>query len=85
MASLYTPTVASAYDSTITLMRMGLSDELLRRLHINGTHYLFAAICLNLFFSIWHDSYKVSGVSWILSVFAYYLIAITAFLGFILP
>ncbi len=86
LAMHYTAHVDMAFESTERIMRDVSFGWLIRYIHSNGASFFFIAVYLHMIRSIYYGSYKYPReLNWILGVFIYLLMMVTAFLGYTLP
>ena len=86
LAMHYVPSAAEAFSSVNQIMRDVNYGWLLRYMHTNGATLFFLACYIHMFRGIYYGSYKApSELLWIIGVVIYFLMAATAFLGYVLP
>ena len=86
LAFNYTPHVDMAFDSVERNMRDVNYGWLLRYIHSNGASFFFIVIYIHIVRGMYYGSYKYPReLNWLLGVFIYLLMIITAFMGYVLP
>tara|TARA_Y100000590_G_scaffold128885_1_gene147342 strand:+ start:648 stop:1877 length:1230 start_codon:yes stop_codon:yes gene_type:complete len=86
LAFNYTPHVSMAFESTERIMRDVSFGWLIRYIHSNGASFFFIVVYIHMIRSMYYGSYKYPReLNWILGVFIYLLMMVTAFLGYTLP
>ncbi len=86
LAMHYVPSAAEAFSSVNQIMRDVNYGWLLRYMHTNGATLFFLACYIHMFRGIYYGSYKAPReLLWIIGVVIYFLMAATAFLGYVLP
>jgi ubiquinol-cytochrome c reductase cytochrome b subunit len=86
LAMHYVPSAAEAFASVNHIMRDVNYGWLLRYMHTNGATLFFLACYIHMFRGIYYGSYKAPReLLWIIGVAIYFLMAATAFLGYVLP
>tara|TARA_Y100000590_G_scaffold459433_1_gene616443 strand:+ start:2741 stop:3970 length:1230 start_codon:yes stop_codon:yes gene_type:complete len=86
LAFNYTPHVDMAFASVERNMRDVNYGWLLRYIHSNGASFFFIVIYIHIVRSMYYGSYKYPReLNWLLGVFIYLLMIITAFMGYVLP
>ncbi len=87
LAMHYVPNSELAFLSVEQrIMREVNYGWLLRYLHANGASMFFIAVYIHMFRGLYYGSYKAPReVLWILGVFIYLLMVMTAFFGYVLP
>ena len=86
LAMHYTPSVDSAFDSIEHIMRNVNYGWLIRYIHSNGASMFFLAVFIHMFRGLYYGSYKEPReVLWILGCIIYFLMIVTAFMGYVLP
>lgn len=83
LAMFYIPTVESAYDSIIHIMRNVKHGELIRNAHMIGASLFFFACYLHMLRGMYYVVYRKPYLKmWMVSVTLYVLLMVTAFLGY---
>lgn len=83
LAMFYIPTVESAYDSIIHIMRNVRHGELIRNAHVIGASLFFFTCYLHMLRGMYYVVYRRPWVTmWMVSVTLYVLLMMTAFLGY---
>jgi len=86
LAMQYTPHVNYAFDSVERIMRDVNGGWFLRYLHMNGASMFFIAVYIHMARGLYYGSYKnPRELLWILGVFIFLLMMMTAFMGYVLP
>ncbi len=86
LAMNYTPHTDMAFDSVERIMRDVNYGWLLRYIHSNGASFFFIVIYIHMLRSMYYGSYKYPReLNWLFGVFIYFLMIITAFMGYVLP
>ncbi len=87
LAMHYVGSPNEAFTSvTDTIMRDVNYGWLIRYMHTNGASLFFLAVYIHMFRGIYYGSFKPPReLLWILGVVIYFLMAATAFLGYVLP
>ena len=86
LAFNYTPHVDMAFDSVERNMRDVNYGWLIRYIHSNGASFFFIVIYIHILRGMYYGSYKYPReLNWLLGVFIYLLMIITAFMGYVLP
>ena len=87
LAMHYIGSPTEAFTSvTDTIMRNVNYGWLLRYMHTNGASLFFLAVYIHMFRGIYYGSFKPPReLLWIIGVVIYFLMAATAFLGYVLP
>ena len=82
----YVAHVDHAFESVEHIMRNVNYGWLLRYVHANGASMFFLAVYVHIFRALFYGSYKSPReVIWILGMFIYILMMVTAFMGYVLP
>ena len=75
-----------AFESVEHIMRDVNYGWLIRYFHANGSSMFFLAVYIHIFRSIYYGSYKSPReVIWIIGMIIYFLMMMTAFMGYVLP
>ena len=75
-----------AFASVEHIMRDVNYGWLLRYFHANGASMFFLAVYIHIFRSLYYGSYKSPReVIWIIGMIIYFLMMMTAFMGYVLP
>ena len=75
-----------AFESVEHIMRDVNYGWLIRYFHANGSSMFFLAVYIHIFRSLYYGSYKSPReVIWILGMIIYFLMMMTAFMGYVLP
>jgi len=87
LAMHYVGSPKEAFTSvTDTIMRDVNYGWLIRYMHTNGASLFFLAVYIHMFRGIYYGSFKPPReLLWIIGVVIYFLMAATAFLGYVLP
>jgi ubiquinol-cytochrome c reductase cytochrome b subunit len=86
LAMHYVPSDTEAFSSVNQIMRDVNYGWLLRYMHTNGATLFFLAVYIHMFRGIYYGSFKAPReLLWIIGVVIYFLMAATAFLGYVLP
>lgn len=86
LASFYIPNIDLAFDSVYYIMRDVNYGWAVRYLHSNGASFFFTLIYIHLGRAIYYGSYqKPRTIIWFSGVFLFFIIMITAFIGYVLP
>ena len=86
LAMNYTPHTDMAFDSVERIMRDVNFGWLLRYIHSNGAAFFFIIVYIHILRGMYYGSYKYPReLNWILGVFIYLLMMVTAFMGYVLP
>jgi len=86
LAMHYDPTPEGAFQSVERIMRDVNFGWLIRYIHMNGASLFFLLVYLHMFRSMYYGSYKSPReVLWILGVFLFLIMMVTAFMGYVLP
>jgi ubiquinol-cytochrome c reductase cytochrome b/c1 subunit len=86
LAMHYVPSATEAFASINHIMRDVNYGWLIRYMHTNGATLFFLACYIHMFRGIYYGSYKAPReLLWIIGVVIYFLMAATAFLGYVLP
>lgn len=86
LAMHYTPHVDLAFLSVEHIMRDVNFGWLLRYLHANGASMFFIVVYIHIFRGLYFSSYtKPKQWVWVIGVFIFLLMIITAFIGYVLP
>ena len=86
LAMHYAPTTLNAFDSIEHIMRNVNYGWLIRYMHSNGASMFFLAVFIHMFRGLYYGSYKEPReVIWILGCVIYFLMIMTAFMGYVLP
>lgn len=82
----YTPHILFAFLSVENIMRNVQSGWILRYIHSNGASFFFIATYIHILRSLYFGSYiKPKQTVWVLGIIIFFLMIITAFLGYVLP
>jgi len=82
----YVPNANMAFDSVENIMRDVNYGWMLRYMHENGASMFFLAVYVHMFRGLYYGSYKAPReILWILGVIIYFLMVLTAFMGYVLP
>ena len=82
----YAPNSLLAFDSIEHIMRDVNYGWLIRYAHSNGSSMFFLAVYIHMFRGLYYGSYKEPReVLWILGCIIYFLMIVTAFMGYVLP
>ena len=75
-----------AFSSVEHIMRNVNYGWLIRYVHANGASMFFLAVYIHIFRSLYYGSYKSPReVIWIIGMIIYFLMMMTAFMGYVLP
>ncbi len=75
-----------AFESVEHIMRDVNYGWLIRYVHSNGASMFFLAVYIHIFRSLYYGSYKSPReVIWIIGMIIYFLMMMTAFMGYVLP
>ena len=75
-----------AFESVEHIMRDVNYGWLIRYVHANGASMFFLAVYIHIFRSLYYGSYKAPReVIWIIGMIIYFLMMMTAFMGYVLP
>jgi len=75
-----------AFGSVEHIMRDVNYGWLIRYLHANGSSMFFLAVYIHIFRALFYGSYKAPReMIWIIGMFIYLLMMVTAFMGYVLP
>ena len=75
-----------AFGSVEHIMRDVNYGWLIRYVHANGASMFFLAVYIHIFRSLYYGSYKAPReVIWIIGMIIYFLMMMTAFMGYVLP
>ncbi len=75
-----------AFESVEHIMRNVNYGWLIRYVHANGASMFFLAVYIHIFRSMYYGSYKSPReVIWIIGMIIYFLMMMTAFMGYVLP
>ena len=86
LAMHYIPSASEAFSSVDGIMRDVNYGWLIRYMHTNGATLFFLAAYIHMFRAIYYGSFKSPReLLWIIGVVIYFLMAATAFLGYVLP
>jgi ubiquinol-cytochrome c reductase cytochrome b subunit len=86
LAMHYVPSATEAFSSVNHIMRDVNYGWLVRYMHTNGATLFFLACYIHMFRGIYYGSFKAPReLLWIIGVVIYFLMAATAFLGYVLP
>lgn len=86
LAMHYVPSAKEAFGSVQQIMRDVNYGWLLRFMHTNGASLFFLACYIHMMRGIYYGSFKAPReLLWIIGVIIYFLMAATAFLGYVLP
>ncbi len=86
LAMHYTPHAELAFDSVQHITRNVNYGWLMRHVHANGASMFFLAAYIHMFRALYYGSYKPPReMLWILGVVIFFLMIITAFMGYVLP
>ena len=86
LAMHYVPSATEAFGSVQHIMRDVNYGWLLRYMHTNGASLFFLAVYIHMLRGIYYGSFKPPReLLWIIGVIIYFLMAATAFLGYVLP
>ncbi|MBV8106452.1 MAG: cytochrome b/b6 [Hyphomicrobiales bacterium] len=86
LAMHYVPSATEAFSSINHIMRDVNYGWLVRYMHTNGATLFFLACYTHMFRGIYYGSFKAPReLLWIIGVVIYFLMAATAFLGYVLP
>jgi len=87
LAMHYVPSAEMAFSSVEQrIMREVNYGWLIRYIHANGASMFFLAVYIHMFRGLYYGSYKSPReILWILGVFIYLLMVMTAFFGYVLP
>eukprot|EP00180_Rhodochaete_pulchella_P000800 Plantae.Rhodophyta-Rhodochaete_pulchella.ctg16324.p1 GENE.Plantae.Rhodophyta-Rhodochaete_pulchella.ctg16324~~Plantae.Rhodophyta-Rhodochaete_pulchella.ctg16324.p1 ORF type:complete len:105 (+),score=0.28 Plantae.Rhodophyta-Rhodochaete_pulchella.ctg16324:327-641(+) len=86
LAMHYTPHVDLAFSSIEHIMRDVQYGWLIRYVHSNGASTFFIAVYIHILRGLYYGSYTApKQFVWLIGVVIFFLMIITAFLGYILP
>jgi ubiquinol-cytochrome c reductase cytochrome b subunit len=86
LAMHYTPNIEFAFSSVEHIMRDVNLGWLLRYLHANGASFFFIVVYLHILRNFYYGSYVYPRhMLWIVGVVIFFLMIVTAFLGYVLP
>jgi len=86
LAMHYAPNSLLAFDSIEHIMRDVNYGWLIRYAHSNGSSMFFLAVYIHMFRGLYYGSYKEPReILWILGCIIYFLMIVTAFMGYVLP
>ena len=86
LAMHYVAHADMAFDSVEHIMRDVNYGWLIRYVHANGASMFFLAVYIHIFRSLYYGSYKSPReVIWIIGMIIYFLMMMTAFMGYVLP
>ena len=86
LAMHYVAQADLAFESVEHIMRDVNYGWLIRYFHANGSSMFFLAVYIHIFRSLYYGSYKSPReVIWILGMMIYFLMMMTAFMGYVLP
>jgi ubiquinol-cytochrome c reductase cytochrome b subunit len=86
LAMHYVAQADLAFASVEHIMRDVNYGWLIRYFHANGSSMFFLAVYIHIFRSLYYGSYKSPReVIWILGMMIYFLMMMTAFMGYVLP
>ena len=75
-----------AFESVEHIMRDVNYGWLIRYVHANGASMFFLAVYIHIFRALYYGSYKAPReVIWIIGMIIYFLMMMTAFMGYVLP
>ena len=82
----YVAQADQAFESVEHIMRDVNYGWLIRYFHANGSSMFFLAVYIHIFRSLYYGSYKSPReVIWIIGMIIYFLMMMTAFMGYVLP
>lgn len=82
----YIPHIETAFNSIEHIMRDVNNGWLIRYIHLNGASFFFAIIYAHIFRGLYYNSFiKPRHYLWFSGVLIFFLMIITAFLGYVLP
>ena len=86
LAMHYVAQADLAFESVEHIMRDVNYGWLIRYFHANGSSMFFLAVYIHIFRSLYYGSYKSPReVIWIIGMIIYFLMMMTAFMGYVLP
>jgi ubiquinol-cytochrome c reductase cytochrome b subunit len=86
LAMHYIPNIDLAFLSIEHIMRNVQNGWLIRYIHANGASMFFLAVYLHIFRGLFYGSFtKPNQFLWISGVFLFFLMIMTAFMGYVLP
>ena len=86
LAMHYVPHIDMAFDSVQRIKRDVNFGWLIQGMHANGASMFFLAVYIHMFRGLYYGSYKAPReVLWILGCTIYFLMIVTAFMGYVLP
>ena len=86
LAMHYVAQADQAFESVEHIMRDVNYGWLIRYFHANGSSMFFLAVYIHIFRSLYYGSYKSPReVIWIIGMIIYFLMMMTAFMGYVLP
>jgi len=86
LAMHYVAHVDHAFESVEHIMRDVNYGWLIRYIHANGSSMFFLAVYIHIFRSLYYGSHKSPReVIWIIGMIIYFLMMMTAFMGYVLP
>ena len=86
LAMHYVAQADLAFESVEHIMRDVNYGWLIRYFHANGSSMFFLAVYIHIFRSLYYGSYKSPReVIWIIGMMIYFLMMMTAFMGYVLP
>jgi len=86
LAMHYVAQADLAFGSVEHIMRDVNYGWLIRYVHANGSSMFFLAVYIHIFRSLYYGSYKSPReVIWIIGMIIYFLMMMTAFMGYVLP
>ena len=86
LAMHFVPSATEAFGSVQHIMRDVNYGWLIRYMHTNGASLFFLAVYIHMLRGVYYGSFKPPReLLWIIGVVIYFLMAATAFLGYVLP
>ena len=86
LAMHYVAQADLAFESVEHIMRDVNYGWLIRYVHANGSSMFFLAVYIHIFRALYYGSYKSPReVIWIIGMIIYFLMMMTAFMGYVLP
>ena len=86
LAMHYVAQADQAFESVEHIMRDVNYGWLIRYFHANGSSMFFLAVYIHIFRALYYGSYKSPReVIWIIGMMIYFLMMMTAFMGYVLP
>ena len=86
LAMHYIANADLAFESVEHIMRDVNYGWLIRYVHANGASMFFLAVYIHIFRALYYGSYKAPReVIWIIGMIIYFLMMMTAFMGYVLP